>query len=203
MRKKIQGRTIRDRLRVSPTRHLYRGQGAELRRSRDSQRSRVYRAEVVLSERYGWRDLGFEGAVSMIRELEGSSWWQGAAETDAQRIAATEYEVTVRRGSSRDRTATARPEVWELKIPDHMAARWVVVHEMAHLIAPENGHGPDWVRVYLEGLVAAGLEEGAAILAASMRAGGVRGAKAPEHYRRLEVPDYPEDGRLFPLELVG
>lgn len=203
MRKRIEGRTILDRARVSPTRHLFRGEGAELARVRDAQRSRVSRAEAVLGERYGWRDLTFPELVAMVRELEGSSWWQGSPKTTAQRIAATEYEVTVRRGTARDRRATARPEVWELRIPEHMAARWVVVHEMAHLIAPENGHGPAWVGCYLEGLVAAGLEEGAEILARSMRAGGVRGAKAPEHYRRLEVPDYPEDGRLFPLELVG
>jgi hypothetical protein len=144
--------------------------------------------------------LSWEETVAFVRGLEESDWWIHSAQTAIQEQAAREYAITLRKGSAREQSASARPDVWELRIPDHFRRRWIVIHEMAHLISPDWGHGPVWVETYLDGLAANGLEDAAANLAASMIRGGVRGAKAPDHYRAAPVEEYPADGRLFPLD---
>ena len=201
-RQTIPGRTIRDRCRNSPTRGLFSGPDPVLLRERDAQQSRVYRSEVVLWEQYPAPELSWEETVSFIRGLEESAWWATSAKTAVQERAALEYAITLRKGSPRERSASARPDVWEIRMPEYFRRRWVVIHEMAHLISPDWGHGPAWVEVYLDGLAAAGLEDAAVNLSRSMIRHGVKGAKTPDYYRAAPVEEYPADGRLFPLDTL-
>jgi hypothetical protein len=132
-------------------------------------------------------------AMRFLREVERSRWFREGAASPEQRLAAEEWHVTVnRRGVNR---ACARLHCWEINLPDDFCLRWVIVHEMAHLIAPPVGHGAEWVGLYLDGLVSVGLEAEAANLADRFRANGVRSSRPLSEYRVSET--------LFDPDLYG
>jgi hypothetical protein len=54
-------------------------------------------------------------------------------------------------GRRRSRTACWDKNTETIKLPVRMRIRWIVLHEVAHSLAPEDArHGPDFVRIYID-----------------------------------------------------
>lgn len=177
-RRNIPGATRQDRYLASPTRQV------SHRRVRDSQRVKVYRAENrALGSPTAPGAMDRDAAIRWIREVQGSEWFRTSGASPEQRLAAEEWNVTITgRGS---RSASAYLQCWEVRLPASFCHRWVIVHELAHLLAPPVGHGAEWVGTYLDGLVALGLTDQAATLADSFRAAGVRSSRPLREYAAL------------------
>lgn len=177
-RRSIPGATRYDRYLASPTRRV------SHRQARDSQRAKVYGAErEALGSPTAPGVMDRDAAIRYVREVQDSEWFRTSGASPEQRLAAEEWNVTITgRGS---RSASAYLQCWEVRLPASFCHRWVIIHELAHLLAPPVGHGAEWVGTYLDGLVAVGLTDEAATLADSFRAAGIRSSRPLAEYAAL------------------
>jgi hypothetical protein len=126
-------------------------------RPRDFQRSRVYRWEAVHVLPHERKLLSLQAC----RDL--------TAEVFARRLGDDALPPRVEDGRGRRHAAGSRAVI---KLPRWARTRPIVLHECAHGLAVD-GHGPDFVRAYVELLVEfMGLER--TVLEASLRADGVQ-----------------------------
>jgi putative metallohydrolase (TIGR04338 family) len=119
---------------------------------RDSQRSKVYKAEQAAFNPFG--DVGVM-TLSTVPEMQAyvdhmraSKWWEGC------RYPKITITVTDGRGRSRFACATIDYRGRVIKMPSFARKNWVVLHEVAHHIAREQGSGwlHDWrfCEIYLD-----------------------------------------------------
>jgi len=158
------------------------------RRPRDSQRARLYRAERAAFMRdsacphapYGWLTglAPLRAYVEMVaRQPEVIHFYPAPGQPDRSLL--TGLEVKDGRGR---RSAAAYVGLHAISVPTALRMRWVVLHELAHVIARlAYGHEADFAphgwrfaAVYLELVRAVFGVEGEARLRAAFVADGVR-----------------------------
>lgn len=117
------------------------------RQPRDSQRSRVYRAEQRV-----WGSTGrvFDTVDEMhvyVRAVERSPVWESLNRRNGSGPH-RKVHVGDGRGAGYAR-AIARD--WRIEVPGSLRNEWVVLHELSHLVTPERyaGHGPEFTRNFL------------------------------------------------------
>lgn len=121
------------------------------RRPRDSQKSRLYASEW---EVFGWPKMEFES----MEQLEEYLWrvlenrWVQSNFPIAREIVAGTQKIKVSAGQGHRRAITKRePDFFRVSFPRQMRCRWVVLHELAHVLTPWEyaGHGREFARAYL------------------------------------------------------
>jgi len=112
-----------------------------VRRPRDSQRSRVYRAEHGLPG--GTAFPALQDCRAYVDGVTASAWWR------SRYPALPAVEVRDGRGSSRARASTT---VARISLPRGCRSQLVIFHELAHLATPRTfaAHGPEFASRYLE-----------------------------------------------------
>ena len=114
--------------------------------SRDSQRSKVYKAERVLGD----GDIRLETVdeiTAYLNKLMNSAWYQ--------RRWPNATAIRVKDGRSRRRAGASRmPWGGEITMPVWSRNRYLVLHELAHIVRPVkpdmSAHDRDFCKVYLE-----------------------------------------------------
>ena len=123
-------------------RSLGRRAAAEWHKPRDSQRSRVYRAEHRVAQRLNEPNLGsVEETQEFVDTIVGSSWW---------RIAAP-HRPTVLVADGRGRRSGGSVG-GEIRLPRLYRTPLIVFHELAHewVMCPVRApHGPEFARAFL------------------------------------------------------
>lgn len=120
-------------------------------RPRDSQRSRLYASEW---ECFGWPKMEFKD----MQELEDYLW--GVLENryvqkkyqTARDIVSGTQKFKICNGAGHRRAVTHfEGDTIRVSFPRKMRCKWVVVHEIAHVVAPRDKafHGREYARVYL------------------------------------------------------
>lgn len=120
-------------------------------RPRDNQRSRMYASEW---ECFGWPKMEFKD----MAELEEYLWsvlenrYVQKKYPIAREIVSGTQKLKIANGAGFRRAITR----WEgnhilVAFPRKMRCKWVVVHEIAHVLAPQDAswHGREFARVYL------------------------------------------------------
>lgn len=140
-------------------------------RPRDKQRSRVYAWERAASSRFKGRSL-YVGEYETLEECEAFMAPIWRAERGRVGLAKSSAP-TLARNLWGQRKATAS-ELHVIKLPKWARSRWVILHEMAHRLTPEDeAHGPRFVGVLI-GLAARWLEYDASQLMALADEMGVK-----------------------------
>ena len=132
----------------------------------DPQAEAVYYAEHMAvgenpDEFCEWSE--WASVEKFVRKVEASDWWQenvGGSDKPPLRIA-----PTARHQSNWDTACShAAPDLWAIELHPAQWSRGVIIHEMAHIACDHKtdgksvvGHGPKWVRKYLDGLYSLGL----------------------------------------------
>jgi putative metallohydrolase (TIGR04338 family) len=112
-------------------------------RPRDSQRSKLYRSEQRHSLWRGSRPYSIEEVDDFVKKLVISQWFQ-------RRWPAV-YDITVLDGRGR-RSPAGNPYERYIKMPVWSRFPLLILHEVAHVIAPLGGawHGWEFASTYLE-----------------------------------------------------
>lgn len=140
-------------------------------RPRDNQRSRVYAWERAASLRLKGRTL-YIGEYETLEECEAFMAPIWRAERGRVGLAKSSAPTLARKLWGQ-RKATAS-ELHVIKLPKWARSRWVILHEMAHRLTPEDeAHGPRFVGVLI-GLAARWLEYDASQLMALADEMGVK-----------------------------
>lgn len=130
----------------------------------DPQARLVYEAEdEVYGGRFGYCEwTSFDEVESFIRKVETSEWWTNAVGDDKPplRIAPTSKDDSDWYAAC----SQAAPDLWAVELHPAQWGRATVIHELAHVAIDYQtdgtdiiGHGPKWVRCYLDGLYSVGL----------------------------------------------
>lgn len=147
-------------------------------RPRDTYRSRVYAAEVEVLGCPGPKpDLPeLTDVVAFVREVELHPWWQSGPVLKRRPVRVT--------SGSGARRAMADSRDGRIIMPRWSRSRPVVIHELAHLLTPEDraGHGTEWIDLYLTGLRDVLGGDLAVDLAKALSARNVPGVKLPGYY---------------------
>jgi len=124
---------------MNPSRRVPKPPGE--RRPRDSQRSKLYRAERTVGE--GQHFPSVAHCQARVDQILASAWWQ-------TRFPALD-QVQVRDGRGR-RHAGAFHNRGAISLPRWSRRERVILHELAHLATPASfaAHGPEYAAVYLE-----------------------------------------------------
>lgn len=130
------GRRVTNKTRTDPT-------GSP---QRDTQRQKLYRAEEVLrrdgapgAERFG----SVTEMQAFVDKLVTYAWWKRAFPYDRH--------ITVKDGRGR-RSACGDPVFREISMPTWSRTKAVLLHEVAHVVAPRDvaWHGWEFAEVYLK-----------------------------------------------------
>jgi len=123
-------------------RSLGRRAAAEWRKPRDSQRSRVYRAEHQVAQRLNEPNFGsVEETQEFVDAIVGSSWWR----------IAVPHRPTVLVADGRGRRSGGSVG-GEIRLPRLYRTPLIVFHELAHewVMCPVRApHGPDFAGAFL------------------------------------------------------
>lgn len=118
-----------------------------MRRIRDYQRAKVYRAERMAWERVpGSKFNHLDHVQAWIDEIVNSRWFRGQFPSRISRLG-----VTVKDGRGR-RKACANGRT--IKLPRWARSDWVTLHELAHVISDHQrgparaAHGREFCKVY-------------------------------------------------------
>lgn len=138
---------------------------------RDSKRSRVYAAERAAfrgDEKANHEFKSVRAAQSYVNRIVGSKWWKEytaprfAEKGSKYRDTYRETSISVRSQANRYRNSTAgfsfeRDGIFNVRYavinlaPGWGFARWVILHELAHHLNPEQpSHGRLFCKVYLD-----------------------------------------------------
>lgn len=118
---------------------------------RDNQKGKLYAAEAVLSKRpVHFRSL--KQVQSYVDKIVGSGWWSDRS--DVTHVAV----VLGRKDSSKavcyppgHAWRGKRMPGWFLTLPPTWATTHAtVLHELAHVLTPRDGHGPGYCEAYVE-----------------------------------------------------
>lgn len=110
-------------------------------RPRDSQRSKVYKAEGNIAQ--GEMKAQMVDLQAFVNKVVGSAWWKRHY-PNVQRITATD--------GRRRRRASAFPLTRKIVMPKWSRSEMIILHEIAHIVTPTQyaWHGPEYCKVYLE-----------------------------------------------------
>jgi putative metallohydrolase (TIGR04338 family) len=111
------------------------------RRPRDSQRSKLYRAERTVGAGHHFPSVAH--CQAQVDRILASAWWKA-------RFPALD-QVQVRDGRGR-RHAGAHQSHGAISLPRWSRRERIILHELAHLATPASfaAHGPEYAMVYLE-----------------------------------------------------
>ncbi|HEX2186984.1 MAG TPA: hypothetical protein VHN78_15925 [Chloroflexota bacterium] len=115
-----------------------------LRRARDGQRARLYRAEAAVPE--GRRLPEVADVQRYVDRVVGSDWWQAKAP------GWTQIQVKDGRGRRRAGSWTGEPVI---SLPRKLRVERIVLHELAHQLTDQiagpaaAGHGWQYAAIYL------------------------------------------------------
>ena len=117
------------------------------RRPRDSQRSKVYRAENPVIDQYV---IDKPMTLAQVRDYVKAIYQR---ERVRARFPRWRWGISVKVGSGRTRTSRAWARTMSSEIvfaPGHLHLPMLVLHEVAHCLSPVDArHGPVWVDNYL------------------------------------------------------
>lgn len=123
-------------------------------RPRDSQREKVYTAERIVFG--GGRQPEFQTVAecqAFIDRLTGQATVRNHFPRLGRRVGANwhGHVVLVERPNQGQRRAIAYPAEWRMTVPVWARSRWVLCHELAHLVGPQDGawHGWEFCDAYL------------------------------------------------------
>lgn len=111
---------------------------------RDSQRKRVYQAELVFEQEWGSGEKFscIKGCQEYANKVVASSYWQ-------KRFP---YIKSIRVKHKRGKTALATFSMGLIQLPIHFYNELTLLHELAHHVVPRPHapHGPLWCAVYAD-----------------------------------------------------
>ena len=97
---------------------------------RDSQRSRVYKAQHHLGQ--GQRFYSIKGVQTYVNKFINSKWWQNRFDIEFVKV------YVIKRKTQWAYCMVPIDKVGALYLPKDMFNEIVVLHELAHLITPDN-----------------------------------------------------------------
>jgi len=127
----------------------------------DFQRQRVYDAEGVLRQIYDWAVQNANPAVSIAGvplvlppevKFASVASVQSYCDRATQLIGTTPVTVRARKGAAK---AHYEPATRTIAVPEHREGNWamrelVVLHELAHHVAPGAQHGPAFASAFID-----------------------------------------------------
>lgn len=147
--------------------------GKHPRKPRDFQRSWVYRAERAA---FGWpKDDYFdtiEDVQAYVDRIVRSRWWKSLTPVRQVHVKGGQGASGLRRG-----------QIGTLKISEDLRYKWVVWHELAHIVTPPNtlhnipAHGWEFCRTYLKIVDRWGYEGAGKVLRNSFKENRVKWVK--------------------------
>ena len=114
------------------------------KQKRDYQRSRVYKSEHALG--LGKKFYSVKGIQDYVSHFVNSQWWRKRFNIEYVLV------TSIRRSSNYAYSMIALPKVGTIWIPKDMFRELVILHELAHLVVPEDEpmHGKIFAGTYLK-----------------------------------------------------
>lgn len=106
---------------------------------RDSQRSKVYTAESILGRGRVFANIG--EVQRYVDKLVGSDWWRDRGWG--------RRPITVIERAAHARRSVAFYDSRRIEMSTRMLDEATVLHELAHIVTMENGHGPAFVASFM------------------------------------------------------
>jgi putative metallohydrolase (TIGR04338 family) len=117
--------------------------------ARDSQRSRVYKAEGRFWSQHecGKEQMSLDECVAYVEKITRTAWWKKRANRHRVRSL-----PKVKDGRGRRSAAASRP-FWTIWLPRAYRDKATILHELAHLLVKPTDqppHGREFCAIYLE-----------------------------------------------------